>query len=86
MMLFRSPAFVKASRFLRALVFTTWVYSTLLWLYIVVRVVVSGVDVHWPFYDSIQGISISVVGTIAFGLSAVAMFVYLWIWGFKLRG
>jgi hypothetical protein len=73
-----------AYRFLRALVFTTWVYSTLLWLYIVVRVVVSGVDVHWPFFDSIPGISISLVGALAFCLSFVAIFVYLWIWGFKL--
>ncbi len=53
----------------------------LLWLYIVIRIAVNGVDVHWPFVDSIQSISISDVGAFAFGLSFLSMFLYLAVWG-----
>ena len=67
--------------FFRSLVLTTWIYSTLLWLYILVRIIVSGVDVHYPFVDSIQFISISATGVFAFGLSFLSMFLYLAIWG-----
>lgn len=67
--------------FLRSLVLSTWVYSTLFWLYILVRIIVNGVDVHWPFVDSIQFISISAIGAFAFGLSFLSMFLYLALWG-----
>jgi hypothetical protein len=70
-----------ASRFLRALVFSTWIYSLMLWLYIVARIVISGVDVHWPFVDSIQFISISEMGIFTFGLSFLSMIVYFTYWG-----
>lgn len=70
-----------ARYFLRSFVLATWVYSSLLWAYILIRIIVNGVDVHWPFVDSIQRISISAVGAIAFGLSFLSMFVYLGLWG-----
>ena len=60
---------------------TVWVASFLVWLYIVLRVVFNGVDVHWPFVDSIPSISISAVGAFSFGVFVVSMFVYLWLWG-----
>lgn len=72
---------VRSSRFLRSLVLTVWVFSLLLWLYIVVRIVVNGVDVHTAFVDSIPGVSFSAVGVFSFGLSFLGMFTYLWIWG-----
>ena len=76
-----SVPFLRASRFFRALVLTTGVFSFLLWLYIVLRVLISGVDVHWPFVDSVPGLSISAMGAFSFGLSFLCMFLYLWLWG-----
>jgi len=73
--------FARQSRFFRALVLTTAVFSFLLWVYIVLRIFISRVDVHWPFFDSVPGLSISAVGTFAFGLSFLCTFVYLWLWG-----
>jgi hypothetical protein len=68
-------------QFFRSFVLTTGIFSLLLWLYIVVRIVVSGVDVHWPFVDSVPAISISAMGAFAFGLSFLCTFVYLALWG-----
>jgi hypothetical protein len=70
-----------AFQFFRSLILTTAVFSMLLWLYIVVRIVISGVDVHYPFVDSIPAISISAMGVFAFGLSFLCTFIYLAIWG-----
>ncbi len=70
-----------ASRFLRALFFCTWLYSLMLWLYIVARVVISGVDVHYPFVDSIPSISISEMGVASFLLSFVCLVIYMTFWG-----
>ncbi len=73
--------FLRRSRFLHALVVTAWVASLLVWLYIVLRVVFNGVDVHWPFVDSIPSISISAVGALSFSVFVASTFVYLWLWG-----
>jgi hypothetical protein len=73
--------FLRSSQFLRSLVLTTWVFGMLLWLYIVARIIVNGVDVHTPFVDSVPAVSFSALGVFAFGLSFFSMFVYLWIWG-----
>ncbi len=72
---------LRGSRFFRALVLTGWVTGFLLWFYIVLRVVFNGVDVHWPFVDSVPSISISAVGAFSFGVFALSMFLYLWLWG-----
>ncbi len=72
---------VRSSRFLRSLVLTVWVFSLLLWLYIVVRIIVNGVDVHSPFVDSIPGMSFSATAAFSFVLSFLSMFTYLWLWG-----
>lgn len=77
--------FVRSSRFFRALVLTTAVFSFLVWLYIAFRVIVNGVDVHYPFVDSVRFISISAVGTFSFGGAFLSTFVYLWLWG-RFRG
>jgi hypothetical protein len=69
------------SRFPRALVLTTAVYSMLLWLYVVGRLVFSGVDVTYPFLDSVPGISIAAVGIAAFVVSFACTLVYLTLWG-----
>ncbi len=77
---------LRRSRFLRSLVLTTFLFSFLLWLYVVLRIVVNGVDVHWPFVDSVPSISVSAVGAFSFGLSFLTLFVYLWLWGRSPRG
>lgn len=73
-------AVLRRSPFLRSLVLTTALGSLLVWLYIVARIVVNGVDVHWPFVDSVPSISISAMGAFAFGLFCLSTFVYLWLW------
>lgn len=73
--------FLRNSRFLRALVLTTAVFGFLAWLYIVARVVVNHVDPPEPFLNSFPSVSFSAVGAFSFGLSALSMFVYLWLWG-----
>lgn len=73
--------YLRRSPFFHALVVTTGIFSFLLWLYIVFRVIVNGVDVHWPFVDSVPGISVSAMGAFAFGLSFLSMLGYLWLWG-----
>src|SRR5213594_4329594 len=72
---------LRSSRFFRSLVLTTWVFSVLLWLYIVARIIVNQVDVHMPFVDSVPSLSFSAMGAFAFGLSFLSMFIYLWLWG-----
>src|SRR6058998_2415218 len=71
---------LRSSRFFRSLVLTTWVFSVLLWLYIVARIIVNQVDVHMPFVDSVPSLSFSAMGAFAFGLSFLSMFIYLWPW------
>jgi surface polysaccharide O-acyltransferase-like enzyme len=68
------------SRVLRALVLSLWLYSFLAWLYVVLRIVVSRVDLSTPFIDKIPFISIWVFGMMMFIVSFVAMFVYLAVW------
>lgn len=72
---------LRTSRFLRALVLTAWASSFLVWLYIVLRVVVNGVDPPSAFFNSIPHVSFSMVGTFAFFVFFASMFLYLWLWG-----
>lgn len=73
--------FLQNNRFLRALVLTTAIFSFLAWLYIVLRVVINGIDPPMSFLNSFPSISFSDVGAFTFGLSALSTFVYLWLWG-----
>ncbi len=66
-----------ASHALRALVLTTWLYSLLVWIYIVLRIVLNGVDVYEPFIDRYPYISILELAFLAFGVSFLSMFIYL---------
>ncbi len=74
-------SWVRGSRFLRALVLTTGVFSFLLWLYIVLRVVFNGANLFAPFIYSIPSIRIWVLGAVSFALCFLCTFVYLWLWG-----
>ncbi len=71
---------LRRSRFLRSLVLTLILGSLLTWLYIVVRIVVNRVDVHWPFVDSVPSISVSAMGAFSFSLFCLSTFLYLWLW------
>ncbi len=73
------------SRFIRALVLTIGLFSLLLWLYVAGRLIFAGVDVHYPFIDSVPGISIAMVGVGSFILSFVCILAYLTLWG-RLKG
>jgi hypothetical protein len=68
-------------RFLKAAVGTTWLFSLLMWFYIVLRMVFNGVDVHYPFIDRFPAFSIELVGAVAFGLAFLSMLTYLSLWG-----
>jgi hypothetical protein len=78
--------FFRNSRLVRSVVLTTGVFSFLLWLYIVARIVVNGVDVNKPFVTRVPGISFAALGAISFGVSFVAMLLYVWLWGRFGRG
>src|SRR5574337_689426 len=52
-------AVLRSSCLLRAPVLTTWVFSLLAWLCMVAKIVVSQVDMHTPFLDSVPPASIS---------------------------
>ena len=73
--------FLQRSRFLRALVLTTGVFSFLLWLYIVLRIVVNNIDPPEPFLPGMRSPSFLTVGAFAFGLSFLSLLAYLWLWG-----
>jgi hypothetical protein len=72
---------IRNNRFLRSAVLTTLIFSFLIWLYIVVRIIVNNVDAHTPFVDSVPSVSFSALGAFAFGVSFVSTFLYLWLWG-----
>jgi hypothetical protein len=74
---------IRDSRFLRAIVLTTWLYSFLLWLYIAARIVTYDYIVFDPFVYAIPWLSFGALGAFSFLLSAAAMFTYFYVWGFS---
>ncbi len=73
--------FLRRSRLLRALVLTVAVFSFLLWLYIVFRVVFNHVNVGSAFIYRIPSLSFWVLGAWSFAVCFVSTFVYVWLWG-----
>ena len=69
------------SRFLRALVISTWIYSLLGWLYVVARVLVNNIDPRDPFILEYPDIAFFEVGIVCFLVSFVCFVIYLAIWG-----
>jgi hypothetical protein len=76
---------LRTSRFFRALVLTTGVFSFLLWLYTTLRVLVNGINPPEPFFPGVRSVSFLTVGVLSFGVSFMSMLVYLWLWG-RFRG
>jgi hypothetical protein len=56
-------------------------FSFLLWLYIVLRVVFNHVDVMPPFIYRIPSLSFWVLGAWSLAMGFACTFVYLWLWG-----
>lgn len=65
----------------KALVLTTWFYSLLLWLYIVLRITINRVNIFDRFIYSIPYLTFFSLGVISFIVSFVSLFVYVAIWG-----
>lgn len=71
--------FFRANRFFRALVLTVGIFSFLLWLYIILRIVFNHVSMGADFIYGVR-ISFWVLGAISFVVSFLCTFVYLWLW------
>ena len=67
--------------YLRSFVLTTALFSMLAWLYVVLRIVINGVDMSTPFIDAFPIFNIWQTGAIAFVLAFLSVFVYLSLWG-----
>ena len=61
----------------KAFLLTTWLYSLLLWFYIVLRIIVSRVNMTHLFIDSVPYLTFANLGMISFILSFVSLFAYL---------
>ncbi|MDW5562439.1 MAG: hypothetical protein SA339_04360 [Methanomassiliicoccus sp.] len=73
---------IRESRFLRALILTTWFYSLLTWLYVAARIVSYDYIVFDPFVYAVPWLSFGELGALTFILSSASMFLYLYLWGF----
>ena len=67
----------------RAIILSTWFYSLLFWLYVVVRIIVNRIDPNDLFSLSVPYITFFVVGALTFTLSFICLVVYLAKWGFR---
>jgi hypothetical protein len=72
-------------KFLRALLLTTWLYSLLLWFYIVVKITIDQVDMNLRFISAIPYLTFYRLGMISFALSSISLFTYLYIFGVHLE-
>lgn len=68
------------SRFLRALLLVTWLYSLLLWLYVAARIITYDYIVFDPFVYVIPWLSFGMVGAGSFLFSALCLLIYLSLW------
>lgn len=72
------------SRFLRAVVISTCIYSLLFWAYLCFRVVFTWSEVvYWsnPFIDAYPMFTFLNLGIISFSLSFASLIIYLTFWG-----
>ncbi len=72
------------SRFLRAVVLSTCLYSLLFWAYLCFRVVFTWSEVvYWsnPFIDALPMFTFLYMGIMSFCLSFVCLIIYLTFWG-----
>lgn len=67
--------------FLKGLVLATWLYSLLLWVYIVMRIVFSNVHMSSVFIDGIPNITFLNLGIFSFCLSFASLIIFVTFWG-----
>lgn len=68
------------SRFFRAFLLVTWLYSLLLWLYVAVRIITYDYIVFDPFVYALPWLSFGTVGAVSFIFSALSLLIYLTLW------
>ena len=68
---------VKIIRKKKALFFTLWLYTFLLWLYIVARIVIDQVPLYSLFLNHVPFFTFILLGIIAFVLSMIFMYMFL---------
>ena len=61
----------------KALFLTLWLYTFLLWLYIVARIVIDQVPLNSRFLNYVPFFTFMGLGAISFVLSMIFMFLYL---------
>ncbi len=61
----------------RALYFTLWFYSFLVWVYVSLRIIVSRVSVTSLFIDAVPVITFLDLGVLSFLVSAFFMYLFL---------
>jgi hypothetical protein len=76
---------VTMGRLSKALVFSVWLYSLLLWFYIVLRILVNRVPLFNSFIQGLPFFSFFNLGILSFVTSFVALVVYLTLWGSEKR-
>jgi hypothetical protein len=62
-------------RIIRTSAFVTFIYSTLIWAYVCVRIIVSEVE-HTPFINGID-IAFWELGILTFIISAISLWIFL---------
>jgi hypothetical protein len=62
---------------IKALLLTTWLYSLLLWFYIVVRITIDKVELNSRFINFVPYLTFFTLGMISFSLSFISLFTYL---------
>ena len=67
--------------FAKALILSVWLYSLLLWFYIVLRIVFNNVPMFNRFIGSLPFLTFYSLGVISFALSFVSLTIYLTVWG-----
>ena len=61
----------------KAFFFTFWLYTFLLWLYIVARIVIDQVPLGSLFFDSVPFFTFTILGVLAFVLSMIFLYLFL---------
>lgn len=73
-------------RFTKAFLLTTWLYSLLLWFYIVMRITINRVHLFNPFIEGIPYLTFFSLGMISFALSFFCLLEYLATWSLPGEG
>ena len=68
---------VKIIKKIKALFATLWLYTFLLWLYVIARIVIDQVNLDSLFFNQVPFFTFIRLGLIAFVLSMIFMYLFL---------